>query len=95
MGDDAHILLTKTARRPMPKCIVLRRVVPNWVGATIALIHTIRTAREHFIATGAEEILVCKALLDRVTDRAHIIETGTESYRFRRTVEGREKKKVT
>jgi len=38
---------------------------------------------------------LCKALLDRVTDRAHIIETGTESYRFRRTVEGREKKKVT
>jgi DNA replication protein DnaC len=38
---------------------------------------------------------LCKALLDRVTDRAHIIETGTESYRFRRTVEGREKKRVT
>jgi DNA replication protein DnaC len=32
---------------------------------------------------------LCKALLDRVTDRAHIIETGTESYRFRRTVKGR------
>ena len=26
-----------------------------------------------------------KRLLDRITDRAHIIETGTESYRFRRT----------
>src|SRR5512140_228833 len=35
---------------------------------------------------------LCKALLDRITDRAHIIETGTESYRFRRTVEGRKKK---
>jgi DNA replication protein DnaC len=32
---------------------------------------------------------LCKALLDRVTDRAHIIETGSESYRFRRTLEGR------
>jgi len=32
---------------------------------------------------------LCKALLDRVTDRAHIIETGTESYRFRRTVRSR------
>jgi DNA replication protein DnaC len=32
---------------------------------------------------------LCKALLDRITDRAHIIETGTESYRFRRTVEKR------
>ena len=35
---------------------------------------------------------LCKALRDRVTDRAHIIETGTESYRFRRTVEKRKKK---
>ena len=34
----------------------------------------------------------CKTLLDRVTDRVHIIETGTESYRFRRTVETRKKK---
>jgi len=30
---------------------------------------------------------LCKALLDRITDRANIIETGTESYRFRRTLE--------
>jgi DNA replication protein DnaC len=29
---------------------------------------------------------LCKALLDRITDRAHILETGTESYRFRRTI---------
>lgn len=36
---------------------------------------------------------LCKALLDRVTDRAHIIETGAESYRFRRTLEGRQKRK--
>jgi DNA replication protein DnaC len=34
----------------------------------------------------------CKALLDRITDRAHIIETGTESYRFRRTRERRRRK---
>jgi DNA replication protein DnaC len=37
---------------------------------------------------------LCKALLDRVTDRAHIIETGGESYRFRRTLEGRQKRKT-
>ena len=34
---------------------------------------------------------LCKALLDRITDRAHILETGTESYRFRRTLEHRRK----
>ncbi len=32
---------------------------------------------------------LCQALLDRLTDRAHIIETGTESYRFRRTLDHR------
>jgi len=32
---------------------------------------------------------LCKALLDRITDRAHIIETGSESFRFRRTLEKR------
>jgi DNA replication protein DnaC len=31
----------------------------------------------------------CKALLDRITDRAQIIETGSDSYRFRRTAERR------
>jgi len=35
---------------------------------------------------------LCKALLDRITDRAHIIETGTESFRFKRTMEGRKKR---
>jgi hypothetical protein len=32
---------------------------------------------------------LCQAMLDRVTDQAHIIETGSESYRFRRTLEKR------
>ena len=36
---------------------------------------------------------LCKALVDRVTDRSHIIETGRESYRFRRTAESRQKNK--
>lgn len=35
---------------------------------------------------------LCKAMLDRLTDQAHIIETGTESYRFRRTLEKRKGK---
>ena len=29
---------------------------------------------------------LCQALLDRLTNRAQILETGTESYRFRRTL---------
>ena len=32
-----------------------------------------------------------KALLDRVSDRAHMIDTGTDSFRFRRTMERRKK----
>jgi len=35
---------------------------------------------------------LCKALLDRIADRARIIETGTESFRFRRTMERRKKR---
>jgi len=34
---------------------------------------------------------LCQAMLDRITDRAHIIETGTESYRLRRTMEKKQK----
>ena len=33
---------------------------------------------------------LCKALLDRITDRAHIIDTGSESFRFRRTLAQRQ-----
>lgn len=35
---------------------------------------------------------LCKAMLDRLTDQAHIIDTGTESYRFRRTLEKKQSK---
>ena len=31
---------------------------------------------------------LCHALVDRLTDRAHIIETGSKSFRFRRTLAG-------
>src|SRR6202142_2240265 len=34
---------------------------------------------------------LCKALLCLITDRAHIIETGPDSFRFRRTMERRKK----
>jgi DNA replication protein DnaC len=35
---------------------------------------------------------LCKALIDGFTDRANIIDTGSESYRFRRTPEKRKGK---
>jgi DNA replication protein DnaC len=35
---------------------------------------------------------LCAAVVDRITNRAHIIETGSESYRFRRTLEQRSRK---
>jgi len=38
-------------------------------------------------ATKFPNARLCKAMLDRLTDQAHIIETGEESYRFRRTLE--------
>ena len=37
---------------------------------------------------------LCKALIDRLTDRAHIIATGTDSYRFRRTAAQRKAAKA-
>jgi DNA replication protein DnaC len=35
---------------------------------------------------------LCKALLDRITDRAHIIDTGKESFRFQRSLERQKRK---
>ena len=34
---------------------------------------------------------LCKAMVDRLTDQAHIIDTGDESYRFRRTMANKKK----
>ena len=37
---------------------------------------------------------LCKALIDRLTDQAHIITTGADSYRFRRTTAQRRASKT-
>lgn len=37
---------------------------------------------------------LCKAIVDRLTFNAHIVETGTESWRFRKTMEKRQRKGV-
>jgi len=42
--------------------------------------------RKQTVRTVTENARLCKAVLDRIPDRAHMIETGTESYRFRRTL---------
>ena len=46
--------------------------------------------REIELAAGRTQVIpnprLCKALIDRLTDQAHIITTGADSYRFRRTV---------
>ena len=34
---------------------------------------------------------LCKAMVDRLTDRAHIIDTGDESYRFRRSLQKKQR----
>src|SRR6266436_751049 len=38
------------------------------------------------VTTKLPNARLCKAMLDRLTDQANIIETGDESYRFRRTL---------
>jgi hypothetical protein len=37
---------------------------------------------------------LCKAIVDRLTFNAHIIETGTESWRFKKTLERQQRKGV-
>jgi len=37
---------------------------------------------------------LCKAIVDRLTFNAHIVETGTESWRFRKTLERQQRKGV-
>jgi len=36
-------------------------------------------------------VRLCKALIDRITDQAHIIDTGKDSYRFKRTTQRKQK----
>lgn len=38
---------------------------------------------------------LCKAVVDRLTFNSHIVETGTESWRFKKTLEKQKRKGVT
>jgi DNA replication protein DnaC len=40
------------------------------------------------------EARLCKAIVDRLTFNSHIIETGTESWRFKKTLERQQRKGV-
>jgi DNA replication protein DnaC len=40
------------------------------------------------------EARLCKAIVDRLTFNAHIVETGTESWRFKKTLERQRRKRV-
>ncbi|MBM3739605.1 MAG: hypothetical protein FJW39_27880 [Acidobacteria bacterium] len=44
------------------------------------------------VGTRSRSPRLCKALLDRITDRAHVIETGPDSFRFKRTLANRGKR---
>jgi NAD(P)-dependent dehydrogenase (short-subunit alcohol dehydrogenase family) len=57
-------------------------------GCDLALVYRAsRDAAEALMDLGHPNARLCKALIDRITDRATIIETGTESYRFGSTLQ--------
>ena len=75
-------------RRRAPKCY------SRWIAGRAEKAAVIITTNLPFSewTTVFPNARLCKAMLDRLTDQAHIIETGSESYRFRRTLDKRRKK---
>jgi DNA replication protein DnaC len=71
-------------------CSIPHPLAPAWKAAVIV------TTNLPFSewTTVVPNARLCKALIDRITDRAKIIETGTEFYRFRRPLEKRKGKGV-
>jgi len=70
----------------------IQLLVPSWPGRELIIrLHLTTNLPFSEWTSVFPNPRLCKALLDRITDCAHIIETGTESFRFRRTMERRKK----
>ncbi len=71
--------LVEAKQQLQPRCVLAR-----WERYELIAIDEVGYVPKAELGADAR---LCKALLDRITDRAHILETGPDSYRFRRTVE--------
>jgi len=88
----------------MSKVALIRRIVADLGAELLLQVITERAEKASVIITTNlpfsewtkvfTNARLCKALLDRLTDRAHIVETGNDSYRFKRTLERRKSLKL-
>ncbi|MGH2792025.1 MAG: IS21-like element helper ATPase IstB [Actinomycetota bacterium] len=105
-GRDDHTLSKVIARYARYELVVLDELAYVPLGATEAeLLFQVLDARAEVSATVITTNLpfgewtsvfpeprLCKAIVDRLTFNAHIVETGTESWRFRKTMERQQRK---
>ena len=87
----SHSMRWATCRWPRSALSSCFRSLPNGLKAAVIVTTNLPFSEWTSVIPNAR---LCKALIDRITDRANIIETGTESYRFRRTLEKRKGKGV-
>jgi len=86
---NEHALQARLVKRIWLPLLILVGILAG--GITLAsqspsiLLHTINSEREETTQVFPNQCL-CKALLDRITDKAHTIETGRDSFRFWRTI---------
>ncbi len=80
----AHPLLTSYVVMRDATAELLFQVIAGRAGQAAVIATTNRPFSEW--STNIPNARLCKAMLGRLTDRAHIIDTGTESNRFLRTM---------